>query len=77
MNSQLQELIAKILLVDPNTVTPETRQEEIEDWDSMTHLVLISDIEQEFDVKFTDDEVTEIESVDDIIELLEQKGISD
>ena len=75
MNSKLRDLISKILLVDIDQVIPDLKQDDLEDWDSMTHLVLISDIESEFDVSFTDEEVSETTSVGEIISLLESKGI--
>jgi len=76
MNEQLQQLIAKILLIDLEEISPALQRDDVEDWDSMTHLVLVSDIEHEFGVSFSDEEVVEISSVADIVALLSAKGVN-
>ena len=45
-------------------------------WDSMNHLNLILEIEMEFDVSFTPDEISEITSARNILILLEKKLIN-
>jgi acyl carrier protein len=42
-------------------------------WDSMNHLNLILEIEMEFDVSFSPDEIAEIKSACNILTLLEKK----
>ena len=42
-------------------------------WDSMNHLNLILEIEMEFDVSFTPDEIAEITSASNILTLLDKK----
>jgi acyl carrier protein len=42
-------------------------------WDSMNHLNLILEIEMEFDVSFTPDEIAEITSAINILTLLDKK----
>ena len=42
-------------------------------WDSMNHLNLILEIEMEFDVSFTPDEIAEITSASNILTLVEKK----
>ncbi len=64
------EILEKILLIDRSSITPDLRREDIEDWDSMTHLVLISDIEEEFGVSFSDEQIAEVMSVADLITLI-------
>ena len=73
MNDKLNDIVEKILLIDRDQITPELSREDLEDWDSMTHLVLISDIEAEFNISFTDDEVSNILTLDDILKLIEKK----
>ena len=45
-------------------------------WDSMNHLNLILEIEMEFDVSFTPDEIAKITSARNILSLLEKKLIN-
>lgn len=47
--------------------------EDIEDWDSLTHIQLIENIEVEFGITFTLQEVTKLNNVGEFIDLTEQK----
>ena len=46
---------------------------EIENWDSLTHMIMISKVEEEFGVKFRLKELNKLKKVGDIISLLEEK----
>ena len=59
---------------DPNLrVKPDTKADDVEGWDSLTHIDLIVAIEREFRVKFTTAEVTNLKNVGDLITLIERK----
>jgi acyl carrier protein len=45
-------------------------------WDSLAHVKLIIAIEEEFDVKFTIDQVANIGSVAEIRELLSERNVA-
>ena len=47
--------------------------EDIEDWDSLTHIQLIENIEVEFGITFTLQEVTKLNNIGEFIDLTEQK----
>jgi len=69
------EIVSKILLIDQAKIVDDLSREDLEEWDSMTHLVLVSDIEQEFDIIFSDDEVTSILTISDLKNSLKNHGI--
>jgi len=69
----LAEIISKVLLLDKNELTDDLKRGDYEPWDSMAHLVLISEIENEFGIFFEDDEVVDIWTVADIRSLLSKK----
>ncbi|TET13844.1 MAG: acyl carrier protein [Candidatus Thorarchaeota archaeon] len=71
--STLTEIISKVLLLDTNELTDDLKRGDYEPWDSMAHLVLISEIENEFGIFFEDDEVVDIWTVADIRSLLSKK----
>ncbi len=71
--STLTEIISKVLLLDTNELTDDLKRGDYEPWDSMAHLVLISEIENEFGIFFEDDEVVDIWTVADIRNLLSKK----
>jgi acyl carrier protein len=47
----------------------------IDSWDSLTHMDLILAIEKEFSVKLSFHEIAELTSVQNIIETLEKRGL--
>lgn len=50
--------------------------ENIAAWDSIGHFRLVTALENQFSIKFEIDEIMEMESVKNIIEILEQKSIT-
>lgn len=59
---------------DPEiSVGPETTAEDIEDWDSITHIQLLVSIERAFGVRFKTGEVARLENVGEMVTLIEQR----
>lgn len=60
--------ICKDVFEDENLViTDETSSDDVEEWDSLTHLSLVDEIEQEYDIAFTLDETTKSRNIGDLI----------
>lgn len=51
-----------------------TTAEDIEDWDSLTHVVLIMAVEKEFSIRFSASEIASLENVGDLITVIEAKN---
>jgi len=49
---KLEEIIANIFELDPSQIKKEMTPADIETWDSLSQLNLISSIENEFQIKF-------------------------
>ena len=47
---------------------------DVEKWDSLTHMMMIAKVEESFGVKFRLKELNKLKKVGDIISLLEEKG---
>ncbi len=47
--------------------------EEIKEWDSLSHMNLVSGLESEFGVSMEIDEISEMDSVKKVIEVVEKK----
>jgi len=77
MNSPLFEKVrgitADILEVGPDQIMPQSSSENIETWDSVHHLNLILAFEQEFGVQLEPEEIDQMNNVERIIRILEQK----
>ncbi len=76
MNSILEELqsIFRDILDQPDLVlTPESNANNVEDWDSLAHINLVSAIEKHYKIKFALGELQELKNVGDMIELIKAK----
>jgi acyl carrier protein len=67
VNQRLIQLLCDVLDLDPTRVGPDLMREEVELWDSLNHLKLITAVEEAFDLKLS---MQEIESVDGIARLV-------
>ena len=70
---RVRGIAADILEVRPNQITPQSSSENIETWDSVHHLNLILAFEQEFSVQLEPEEIDQMNNVERIIRILEQK----
>ena len=57
---------------EPITVTEATTSADIEDWDSLTHITLISEVESAFGMKFSMKDVLEMKNVGEMVEIIEK-----
>src|SRR6266478_691712 len=55
------------------TLTRETTAADVEDWDSLNHVNLIVAIEKAFKIRFTTAEVSGLENVGELIDLIAKK----
>lgn len=55
------------------SVVEETTAEDIEDWDSLTHITLISEIESEFGFKFGMKDVLGMKNVGEMLDIIEKE----
>ena len=71
--AQVQDIFRDVL-DDPGVVLPrESNVSTVPGWDSMTHVNLIYNIEQEFSVRFGLAELQDLKDVGDLLDLLDRK----
>ncbi|TFG08919.1 acyl carrier protein [Candidatus Thorarchaeota archaeon] len=70
---RLTNILVKVLLIEPEDLSDDIRRKEYEEWDSMAHLLLVSEIENEFGVFFEDEEVIDMWTVGDVKAALQKK----
>ena len=69
-NEVLEKVIAvcKDVFDNDSLVLSETScAAEVEEWDSLTHLSIISDLENEFDISFTLDEINNSKNLGELV----------
>lgn len=72
--SKLIQTIADSLNVKPSMLNESTGPGEIEAWDSLGHLTVLNALEEKYDMTFDIDQVLRIETVKDILEII--NGVS-
>lgn len=72
--STLNNIFMDVLDLDEDIVlTDETSANDIEEWDSLSHIQLIVAIEKRFNIKFTSLEIMKWRNVGEMVNSLEEK----
>jgi len=74
---EFQELMADILVCDPESLPPEsTALRDIAGWDSLKHVILVVGLENELNHKLTAEEIQTIVTVSDVARVLREKAVN-
>ena len=57
---RLKQIFAELFELDPSTIDGTTSIENVERWDSLQHISMIVSVEQEFGVRFSEEEMAEL-----------------
>ena len=63
MEDKIKEVFSNIFGTPLNEINGQSSPDTIENWDSINHMKLITALEEEFDVEFTDEEILEMQNV--------------
>ncbi len=66
MDERLDKIIIEVLDLDDGELSDELTPESAEYWDSLSHLRLVTAVEQAFSIKLSMEEIQSIESVADL-----------
>jgi acyl carrier protein len=72
--SRLTNVFRRVFDLPDLTLKREMTADDLEDWDSLTHINLIVAAEKEFKVKFTTSEVAKLSNVGDLIDTISKKA---
>lgn len=67
---KLNEVFQDVFDDDSITVNAETTADDIEDWDSLEHINLVSAVEKAFGVKFTMAQVVGMKNVGEMVDVI-------
>ena len=70
---KLNEVFHDVFDNNDIVVTEQTNANDIEEWDSLIHITLISAVENEFDVSFDMKTVVSMKNVGDMIDAIEEQ----
>jgi acyl carrier protein len=74
MNEILVESVSTVLNIKPGCVTLDTSQENTPSWDSLAHLRLIIEIEQNLDIRFRSQDIPNLTSVASLSKAVSELG---
>jgi acyl carrier protein len=72
---QLIEIVSKILLIDKPLIHDNMSRKNVEEWDSLSHLMLISEIESAFKITMSDDAIMSMQTIGDLKKILKESGV--
>ena len=74
MLEKLQSIFIDTLDNEDIVITEETKAEDIEEWDSLSHIMLIVEIEKQMNVRFTSNEISSWKNVGEMLTCIESKN---
>jgi len=60
MEEKIKEIFANILEISTNKINDDTQREDIENWDSLRHIILVAVFEEEFKISIEPEEIVEM-----------------
>jgi acyl carrier protein len=69
---QVRQVMARTFGVNEEVIVSATRAEEIERWDSLTHLIVLTGIERRMNVKLPTDEAYAAQNVGELVALVKR-----
>ena len=73
ITSQVQTIFRTVLKSESVVLTDETTADDVPGWDSLTHVVLISEIEKHFGIRFSIREMLSWKTVGKMIDCIQKK----
>jgi acyl carrier protein len=73
MEKKIVEVIAQTINVSASEINIKTGVGDIPDWDSLGHTSIIAALEEAFDIVFDIEEALDCETVEDMVEIINEK----
>jgi acyl carrier protein len=73
IKERIRKILIKILKHENFEMNDEMSAKDVAGWDSLTHMVIITEIEDEFNVKFKLKELNKLKNLSSLVELVNSK----
>ncbi len=73
MENRVINLVKKVFKLNDNQISINTKESDINNWDSLGHLNLILELEKEFNIKINVIDALKLDNIKDIVTYLENK----
>jgi acyl carrier protein len=71
---RLNHIFQDVFDEDSIQVTPELTAQDVEGWDSLTHVRLLMTVQKAFKIKFSSSEIGRLERVGDLVQLIKERA---
>ncbi len=71
---RIREIMLDVFELDQLSITQSTTANDVEGWNSLSHIRLMVGIERAFKIRFTNAEIESLENVGDLIAHIDAKG---
>ncbi|WP_354300613.1 acyl carrier protein [Pedobacter sp. UYP1] len=75
MSPKLQEVFATALAISSDQITDDLAYQSVPEWDSMSHMILISELESTYAIAIETEDLLEMNSVTNVISGLQKYGV--
>jgi acyl carrier protein len=72
MKNKIIEIMCGVFSLDKSDLPEDISKKTVENWDSLQHLILMSEIENKFSLKFEPEEIINVNSINDLEELIKK-----
>jgi acyl carrier protein len=76
MSNRLINLFATVLSVDAGALSDESSPVNTAAWDSVTNMMLVATIEEEFGIELTSDEIVQMSTVGNARKILQKRAVA-
>ena len=73
--SSVHEVFVDTLDNDEVRINESTKATDVDEWDSLTHIMLVVAIEKKFNIRFNSSEIQSWNNVGEMIDCIQEKGI--
>lgn len=74
MKDKIREIMAVVFEVAPHDIADDSSPDTIDRWDSLNHMNLVTALEEELSIRFSDEEISEMLNLNLISHIVELKG---
>jgi acyl carrier protein len=75
LKERVFRIISQVMNVSSEEVNEGSSPESLERWDSFQHMNLVLALEEEFKIRFTDEEIIQMRNASMILDTLQNKGV--
>lgn len=71
--ARVQDVMCDVFDIDDIHITEATTADDLEEWDSLSHIRFMITLERHFGFKFLNEEIAELKNVGDLVTVIEKK----